>query len=35
MDNQNNRIEIIYGNEKLKEIYNEILKEEFIKLLNK
>ena len=34
MYNQNNKIEIAYGNESLKEICNYILKEEFIKLLN-
>ena len=35
MYNQNSNIEIIYGNNSLKEIYNGILKKEFIKLLNK
>ena len=35
MHNQNNKIEITYGNNSLKEICNEILKEEFIKLLDK
>ena len=34
MHNQNNKIEITYGNEYLKEIINEILKEQFIKLLD-
>ena len=34
MYNQNNKIEIAYGNESLKEICNDILKGEFIKLLN-
>ena len=35
MDNQNNNIKIIYGNKELKEIYNEILKEELNKLEKK
>ena len=35
MYNQNNKIEITYGSNSLKEICNDILKEEFIKLLNK
>ena len=34
MHNQNNKIEITYGNEDLKEIINKILKEQFIKLLD-
>ncbi len=34
MDNQNNKIEITYGSNNLKEIYNDILKDQFIKLLN-
>ena len=35
MYNQNNKIEIAYGNNSLKEICNEILKQEFIKLFSK
>ena len=35
MHNQNNKIEITYGSNSLKEICNEILKKEFIKLLGK
>ena len=35
MYNQNNKIEITYGSNSLKEICNDILKEKFIKLLNK
>lgn len=34
MYNQNNEIKITYGNNSLKEICNDILKGEFIKLLN-
>lgn len=33
MDIQNPKIEIEYGKENLKQIYEEILKQEFIKLL--
>ena len=33
MHNQNNKVEITYGSNSLKEICNEILKREFIKLL--
>ena len=35
MYNQNNKIEVIYGNNSLKEICNEILKKELIKILGK
>ena len=34
MDNQNSKIEITYGNDSLKEICNDILKEKLIKLFN-
>ncbi len=35
MYNQNNEMKITYGKDSLKEICNDILKGEFIKLLNK
>ena len=35
MYNQNNKIETTYGSNSLKEICNDILKEEFFKLLDK
>ncbi len=35
MENRNSKVEITYGNESLKEIYKEILQQEFVKLLNK
>ncbi len=34
MYDQNKKIEVTYGNGKLKEILSDILKEEFIRLLN-
>ena len=34
MNNKVGKIEITYGNNSIKEICNEILKKEFIKLLN-
>ncbi len=34
MNSQNNEIQIAYGNKDLKEILNEILEQEFIRLFN-